>query len=135
VTRHQRTSFSTRAKFTLLPLFAAPSVDCRRDLLSWRDLHTDAILFQSGKKAGNLAPAVRNPPITPFSGPPRRSAAERYQLRAGSSIAGTYLFFYGEAEGATVTTTSANVCPDPRSNAVWAPARSRPRSCDLIGRF
>jgi DNA-binding response OmpR family regulator len=41
----------------------------RRDLLSWRDLHSDAILFQSGRKAGDLAPAVSNPPITPFSGP------------------------------------------------------------------
>ena len=50
------TSFSTCSKSTLPPPFAATFGDRRPDLLSWRDLYTDAILFQSGREAGNLAP-------------------------------------------------------------------------------
>ena len=53
------TSFSACSKSTLPPPFAATFGDRRPDLLSWRDLYTDAILFQSGREAGNLARSAK----------------------------------------------------------------------------
>ena len=77
------TSFSTRSKFTLPPPFAATFGDRRPDLLSWRDLYTDAILFQSGREAGNLARSAKHcgPPITPFSGASANFEASHYSIR------------------------------------------------------
>src|SRR6266436_6685026 len=76
VTRHQRTSFSTRAKFTFPPPFAATFAGADRSLISWRE-RTHAILFRPGRSRAQSRDLFRvsSPPALPTPGHETRDTA------------------------------------------------------------